>query len=421
MYNRLYKSGSSTQGGTLPQLRNRRNVAANISGRFNAALYFFEIICNCHILAATMHYFGMASCDDTPTCNALPSLIGEWSDAQQWDALSKAVGVVVDRYVIIDDLNVLQSDALTPQYETTVTSSHLKNPHGARVSLDHSYVTHSTHHNTQIATEHSYAISEESGRPVARREQTHRRLPTWVLAQEDRCHPSNEILHASPDGVFNYAAAVLNDGLFMREFRDAIHEGDAQRILRCWKFMLLYFRSANRYKYALEVVYLIADVKALLSPYLAHQIMWSRVVNPRGGAGNNIPVDLHMEHLNRHVKDFIIGLGANISEATVVNCSKVLKGVTDTCANFDKSCGLSQASIHHAQRSSKLDEEKIIEELIAKSRVFDYVPGRYHSSYQWIEPHVSREVNAAALFSWLQGHKKKILEAHEFKKMMLNI
>lgn len=77
----------------------------------------------------------------------------------------------------------------------------------------------------------------------------------------------------------------------MLEFRDAIHEGDAQRIISCWKFMLLYFRSANRYKYALEVVYFIADVKALLSPCLVQQIMLSGVVNPYGGPGNNIPVD----------------------------------------------------------------------------------------------------------------------------------
>lgn len=162
------------------------------------------------------------------------------------------------------------------------------------------------------------------------------------------------ILHASPDGVFNYAADVLNNGLFMLEFRDAINEGDAQRIIRCWKFMLLYFRSANRYKYALEVVYLIADVKALLSPCVAQQIMWSRVVNPYGGPGNNIPVDLLMEHPNRNVKDFVIGLGANVSEATIGNCSRALKAEKKTHDNFDKYCGVRPTSMHHTQKSPNL-------------------------------------------------------------------
>lgn len=112
--------------------------------------------------------------------------------------------------------------------------------------------------------------------------------------------------------------------------------------------------SANRYKYPLEVVYLIADVKALLSPRLAQQIMWSRVVNPYGGPGNNIPVDLLTEHPNRNVKDFVIDLGANVSEATIVNCSRALKAVKDICDNFDKYCGVRSTSMHHTQKCPNL-------------------------------------------------------------------
>ena len=422
MYDRHYKNGSSTQGGTLLQLRNmvnRRNIAANMSGRFNAAIDFLQLVTNCHIVAATMHHFGMRTPSDNPTCNILPSQIGKWSCTLQWDTLSKSVGVIVDRYIIIDDLNVLQSRRRTQQPKDV--SATIDNPHADRVAVEHCYAAQCTHPlAAQISAEHSYASVETPDQVSKRMPQPTRRLPAWLLAQEDRHHPSNEALHASPDGVFNYAAAVLNDGLFMLEFRGAIREGDGQRILRCWKFMLLYFRSTNHYKYALEVVHLIADVKALLPPRLAQQVLWSRVVNPRGGAGNNIPVDLHMEHLNRLVKDFMIGLGANVSETTIINCSKSLKGVIEACDNFDNSCGASTISMYHTQKSSQADEDKIIEELTSTSRVFDYVPGRHHYSFQQIKPHISQDVNATAMFSWLRNHKKKIVEGHEFKKMMLN-
>ena len=93
-----------------------------------------------------------------------------------------------------------------------------------------------------------------------------------------------------PDGVLNYACAVLNDGLFnvfMLEFRDGIREGDGERILRCWKFMLLYFRHFNHYKYALEAFHTLALVNLVAPPHVQQQIVWSRVVNSRGGAGNN--------------------------------------------------------------------------------------------------------------------------------------
>ena len=46
--------------GTLVQLRNlinRRNVANDVSGRFNASIDFFELVTKCHIVAAAMDFF----------------------------------------------------------------------------------------------------------------------------------------------------------------------------------------------------------------------------------------------------------------------------------------------------------------------------------------------------------------------------
>lgn len=108
-----------------------------------------------------------------------------------------------------------------------------------------------------------------------------------------------EVQKTSPDGIFNYASAVLNDGLLLMELRDAIHEGDGPRIVRCWKFMLLHWKHAGHKKYAYEVIELISSIKAASSPRIVYELMWCRVVNTCGGAGNNIPADLFLEHLNR--------------------------------------------------------------------------------------------------------------------------
>ena len=37
-------------------------------------------------------------------------------------------------------------------------------------------------------------------------------------------------------------------------------------------------------------------------------------MNTRGGAGKNVPPDLHNEHLNRKLKDVVSGVGANVTE-----------------------------------------------------------------------------------------------------------
>ena len=109
---------------------------------------------------------------------------------------------------------------------------------------------------------------------------------------------------ASPDGVFNYASAVLNDGLLLLEFRDAMHEGDGPRIMRCWKFLLLFFRFAGHTKYAQEALNMQLLLNGSTSPPVANQLCWG-VVSTYGGKGHNLPIDLHMEHLNRCVKDYI--------------------------------------------------------------------------------------------------------------------
>lgn len=62
MFDHLYRGGSNCDGGTLLQLHNlinRRNVAKDVSGRFNECMDFFETVVKCHIIAAGMHFFGL--------------------------------------------------------------------------------------------------------------------------------------------------------------------------------------------------------------------------------------------------------------------------------------------------------------------------------------------------------------------------
>ena len=138
-------------------------------------------------------------------------------------------------------------------------------------------------------------------------------------------HAAKSVCENVPDGVFDYACSVLNDGLLLLELRDAIHEGDGARILCCWKFMLIYYRHAKHYKYASEVFNLLAQVHVLVSTRVKHQLTWSRVVNTRGGAGKNVPVDLHNEHLNRKLKDVVSGVGANVTEGLIVEAQQIFE------------------------------------------------------------------------------------------------
>ena len=48
------------------------------------------------------------------------------------------------------------------------------------------------------------------------------------------------------DTLFSYTTRLLSIGCFYIEYCDAIREGDGDRLLRCWKYMLPAFRSSRR-------------------------------------------------------------------------------------------------------------------------------------------------------------------------------
>ena len=59
------------------------------------------------------------------------------------------------------------------------------------------------------------------------------------------------------DRVFQYSVQLLKLGLFYHEFADAIREGDGNRVLRCWKYMLPIFSASGSRNYACEAANLL--------------------------------------------------------------------------------------------------------------------------------------------------------------------
>ena len=102
-------------------------------------------------------------------------------------------------------------------------------------------------------------------------------------------------------------------GLLLKNFYDAVSEGDGMRVIRCWKFMLPYLKEdeAGSRKYALEAFYLLAQVHSLLTPQAAHRLIWNRFFKSKPGSGGNIPLDLALEHYNILIKVLIRNLGPN--------------------------------------------------------------------------------------------------------------
>lgn len=353
----------------LKNIINRRNIGKDITGRVNEIEDFFELVVNCHLISATMHYFSMESLSDTPHSNGFDMHISEKSLNERAKVFRSRMEEIIAQYVISRAYTSSVSDP---------TDSHV-NVHASRIQREHAY---------------GFVPSQQ------------RHFPPSISDVFCRRHASESMRALAPDGVFNYASALLNDGLLLLELKDAIREGDGHRILRCWKVLLMYFHFARHKNYQSEAFHLLAEVSAAASPRIASQLTWSRCVNIRGGKGKNIPLDLHMEHLNRTVKDHVTTLGANVAEQSILQCARSLKGLIETCSTFDAQLGLEPSSISHSKANTSKDEKVIIKELTETSRVFDYVPGRNHASFKSIHPSITEHINMTKLIQWIQKKKK---------------
>ena len=70
-----------------------------------------------------------------------------------------------------------------------------------------------------------------------------------------RKHRKTKHLHEratdrTEDNVFNYSKNALAMSYLFKDFLDARKHGDGQRVIRLYKFLLLYFKVDGRTKYA---------------------------------------------------------------------------------------------------------------------------------------------------------------------------
>ena len=133
----------------------------------------------------------------------------------------------------------------------------------------------------------------------------------------DISYPTDLVTKDGNDHVLEYAKELMSLGLLLMEFTDSIHEGDGERILRCWRFFLPLFKACGRSNYAIEAFNLLFQYEYVFTPRMKQQLLWDRTVNIHGRQGKNVPMDLHMEHINRACKEAMGNVGSSIGDSTV--------------------------------------------------------------------------------------------------------
>ena len=158
----------------------------------------------------------------------------------------------------------------------------------------------------------------------------------------------------SGDGVYNYARQFCHYASLALEFLDAWAGVMVSVSSVAGEYVfLLHFRDCGRTKYAWEALQLQFQT-VTLQPVVSHQLTWSRFINKRGGPGNNIPCDLHNEHLNKLFKEIIANMGSNFTEQSIQRSARSVSALHDLAETFDRE---SHTPVPTTAHSTKSDDD----------------------------------------------------------------
>ena len=226
----------------------------------------------------------------------------------------------------------------------------------------------------EIVAEHVWLLSKESRKHILER------LCEAIISKAVSFQFNSSDKSTNVDRVQQYAVELLSIGLFYMEFCDGIREGDGERVLRCWRYMLPMFHNTGRKNYAKEALNIVYLHDYLLPPRLAAQIIWSRFVNVHGYRGKNIPCDLHNEHLNRLCKEAVRSLGSNKKENAIIRVSRALGTIFPVLDTFDEENDVTPPTGRHKVASATRDRDIMLSELM-RNKVFNHYPQRRHSAF----------------------------------------
>ena len=210
------------------------------------------------------------------------------------------------------------------------------------------------------------------------------------------------------DDMLSHQKALMEYGLLLYNFKDAVSEGDGERGLRCWKFFLLHLRNDKKStKYALEALYVMFQVNALLTPKAAHELIWNRSVKLRNGRGGNIPLDLLLEFFNGLLKDAVKKLGPNASQKSIDRICKTITITKELMDRFDTELHILRRSGRHVAKSGDEDLKKIVQDLL-QHKALQYTPGRAYQHFHDMKSSFLSNFDIQDMHRWIDNHKKYI-------------
>lgn len=380
----------------LRNLVNWRDVVSDSHSRPAQCKRFAYLVLDADIIAAAHQFFGMNNNDDFPTENAFDNTFATRPAGERLKFLQDVVKKFLCKYVSNPKMHAIHIQNMNLIQEWEAQRNTLDRTPDGRYKCRFK------------GCDRTY---KNDGSYRRRHEMSHDPPPkvmdSPVLIDSTWEH---DIDQETKDDVSDYHCNFMSMTLLLRNFNDACHEGDGERIVRCIKFFLLYFfeDGTGSTKYCLEALHLMFQIHATLTPRDAQRTIWNRTVNNRGGLGNNIPLDLDLEHDNHLLKDMLRGLGSNISTTTVTRISKAFFVLKELCKKLDQELDIRTVSGEHTKKDLNKDLYQIVKVLKEEMVFSDVQISREMRSFPNFPRNYLQDLDTVSLFKWINSHKKNV-------------
>lgn len=204
--------------------------------------------------------------------------------------------------------------------------------------------------------------------------------------------------------------ARLSFSFFLLDMLDAVKEGDGERLMRLYKVALLFYKAYGHSHYAYSTLLLTLQVNACLTPRMSHTVTWNRFWSSRGGNGGNIPLDLHLEHLNNFLKSFLKGLGPNLSEESASRVSKSIGVLKELMDMVDSELGVKKPSGTHRAEQQTQDVLTLID-VLREGQLLSKIPGREFRSFPKFDSNLLHKIKHKEMWEWMR------IKLNEWRKL----
>ena len=219
-------------------------MKGDVTAAANPCRRFFQLEVETRIIAAALTILGLNSLDpkEKPTKNVFPNQEDASTKQEKKHYLHKIATLVVDEFVIDQERNrkIMQSVQLL---------EHERQAKEQEIDAEGRYPCRSPGCTKTFA--HDGKL---------RRDHEARHNPPVVIhgPSSNFLTIDSETSEDKRDDMFAYQKALLDYGMLILNFWDAISEGDGGRILRCWKLFLMYLKhqGGSATKYSLWALYL---------------------------------------------------------------------------------------------------------------------------------------------------------------------